>query len=763
MNQSSCNTPIWEAYTKAERFLHWNVTKMIYRGEVNPNWIGKDGSFWYRVHTPSGAEFIRVDPSTRQSKPAFDPVRLAAALSAASGKACEPGLLPFKEITLFNGDEVVEFTAWNQHWRYAQADDSIRKTDPPPSLNPGELVSPDHCWSAFTRDNNLYIRSISTGEELALTVDGEPDNGYALSPWANDFISLQPSGGPTPPVALWSPDSKKVLTHKLDQRRVKETGLIQSAPPDGSARPVIHRYRYAMPGDENLAETRIVVLDLHSHRAIFAGGNPLVAPLLTPLELQYAWWGSEGRMVYYLDYTRGHKSVKLYQLNTHTGETRLLLEESSQTYVDVRWSPFPIVPGPDVRVLETTQELLWSSERDGWAHLYLYDLTTGELKNQVTRGAFVVRELKYVDETGRWVYFLASGREIGRDPYLRHLYRASLDGNILQLLTPEDADHAVTLCPDGSCFVDTYSRADLAPVSVLRDARGELLLKLEEADLSRLFEMGWQYPERFSVKASDGVIDLYGLLFKPTDFNPQVCYPVIDAVYPGPQATRTPTNIPTAAEDIMVSDYWDPQALAELGFIVITFDSFGTPHRSKAFHDLGYKKIGEAGGLVEHIPALRQLTARLPYLDLERVGICGQSAGGYASARGILTYPDFFRVAVSSSGNHDQRCGDAVWGEKYLGLVNSDNYASQDNASLVGNLKGHLLLVHGEMDAGVHPALTMQMVDALIKANKDFDLLILPNCTHDLSRNVYYYRKLWDYFVKHLLGVDPPKGYQIHL
>ncbi len=788
MNPTSIepSSSMWEAYTRAERFLHWNVARSIYRAEVKPNWIGKTGAFWYRVRTPSGSEFVRVDPQSKTRRPAFDHVRLAAALSTAAGKACEPGGLPFETIAFVDEAEIVEFDAWEAHWRYNPAEGILQKTESKPAIKPGELVSPDGCWAAFVRENNLYVRAIPEGEEIALTGDGEPDNGYALSPGSSTgAVTQRLSGQPAAPVALWSPDSTKLLTHRLDQRMVKDLALIQHVPTDGSRRPVAHTYKYAMPGDERLAETHLLAIDVRSRQPVWAASRPLLVPFISPLELQFAWWGAGSRMVYYLDYARGNQSVRFYQLDTQTGETRCLLEESSQTYLE---PTLTLGAKPDIRVLEDSQELLWFSERDGWAHLYLYDLSTGQLKRQVTQGTFVVREIKYVDETGRWVYFLASGsvanrdpakdagcsrdpakdagcsrdpaKDAGcsRDPYRRQLYRASLEGGELELLTPEGGDHEVTFSPEGACFVDAYGRADLAPVSLLRSAAGELLVKLEDADLSRLFELGWQVPERFSVKAQDGVTDLYGLLYKPTHFDPAKRYPVIDAVYPGPQHGRVPNAI---LPGNMGAFYWDPQALAELGFIVVAIDSFGTPYRSKAFHDTAYGKLGEVGGLVEHIPALRQLAARRPYLDLERVGIYGHSGGGYASTRAMLTYPDFYKVAVSSAGNHDNRGYVAGWGEKYHGLVEGDNYANQDNPSLAANLKGHLLLVHGDMDDNVHPALTLQVVDALIKANKDFDLLILPNRNHLFSKDVYFYRKLWDYFVKHLLGVEPPKGYQI--
>jgi dipeptidyl aminopeptidase/acylaminoacyl peptidase len=385
-----------------------------------------------------------------------------------------------------------------------------------------------------------------------------------------------------------------------------------------------------------------------------------------------------------------------------------------------------------------------------------------------------VRDVVRVDQEARTLYFTAGGREPGRDPYYRHLYRVQLDGAGLELLTPEDAEHAVSLSPSGAYLVDSYSRLDQPPVTVLRAADGRLVLELETADVSGLLARGWRYPERFHVKARDGVTDLYGSIIRPTSYEPTKRYPVLDAIYPGPQTIRTPKAFPEPT-----AGFWQDQALAELGFIVVTIDGLGTPWRSRAFHDVAAgASFGEAGGLIDHVVGLKQLGARDPSLDLDRVGIYGHSGGGYASARALLTFPDFYKVAVSSAGNHDQRSYTADWGERYIGLPDGDNYQRAANARLAGNLKGKLLLVYGDMDDNVHAAMTLQLVDALIAANRDFDLLVLPNHNHlffDLRKGLdryreersvrgisrYFVRRRWDYFVRHLLGKEPPAGYAI--
>lgn len=540
-------------------------------------------------------------------------------------------------------------------------------------------------------------------------------------------------------------------------------------PPQGF-RPLLHSYRYALVGDPNLPLAELMVFDVEKKTRTVLKTDPYLVLFVSPIATKRAWWSEDSRKVYFVEEERAMKAVRLKAADALTGETRSMIEEKGATYIELN---LLADSAPNVRILENGAEIIWFSERDGWAHLYLYDGKTGTLKNQITKGPWVVRDILRVDEKNRWVYFTGGGREKGRDPYYQHLYRIKLDGSGLELLTPEDADHSVTdfaetpstfellprLSPSGRYFVDTYSRMDLAPISLLRDADGRLVRELERADIEPLLATGWKWPERIVVKARDGTTDLYGLIYKPSNFDPAKKYPIIDGIYPGPQSIRTPKSFGT--DLLSISDFCKDVSLAELGFIVVNIDGLGTPFRSKAFHDFGYGKMEEAGGLEDHIAGLKQLAISRPYMDLSRVGIYGHSGGGFASTHAILAYPDFYKVAVSSSGNHDQRSYLACWGEQYQGLLQGDNYKAQANAGLAANLKGKLLLVHGDMDDNVHPAMTLQVVDALIKANKDFDLLILPNRNHSYGLDPYFTRRKWDYFVKNLLGAEPPSGYEI--
>lgn len=742
-----------EDYARAEQFLPRNVRKLLYKMDVSPHWIEKTECFWYKLDTKKGKEFIRVEPITNIRRPAFDHDKLAAALSRASHSAYEPYQLPFDTITFVNGDSGVQFQADKATWKCDLKTYTCKQIEKKNTPASDELCSPDRQWAALIKDHNLYLRSLSSEKVIPLTTDGVLHFDYASYPESDtSWISRKREGTQLPPAAVWSPDSRKLITHRLDQRKVKPLYLLQHVPQDGAHRPVLHTYRYPFAGDQDLAAVEYVIFDIDRQTQIWAEYEAQPVYCQTPMEFQKIWWNNDGKKAFFIYNERGDRTVRLCEVDAETGKTRVILEETAKTHIDLH----PIFGArPNVRDLTSGKEIIWFSERDGWGHLYLYDGQTGSLKGRITSGNWAVREIKHVDESNRWVIFTAGGKENGRDPYYRHLYRARLDGSRIDLLTPEDADHQVTFSPSGLYFVDTYSRVDLPPVSVLRSSKGKIIRILEEADPQRLLDTGWTYPVRFCVKARDGITDIYGVMHRPTIFDSQKKYPVIDAIYPGPQTTRTPKSFPS------IFRYQDA-ALAELGFIVITVDGMGTPFRSKAFHDASYGKLGDAGGLADHIAALRQLSHRYSYLDLNRVGIYGHSGGGYAAARAILAYSDFYKVAVSSAGNHDSRGYVSDWLEKYQGLPEDNNYGSQSNASLAKNLKGKLLLVCGDMDDNVHPAMTLQLVEALIKANRDFDFLLLPNSNHSLRpHREYFIRKRWDYFVRHLLDFEPPKEYSI--
>jgi dipeptidyl aminopeptidase/acylaminoacyl peptidase len=558
------------------------------------------------------------------------------------------------------------------------------------------------------------------------------------------------------------------MAYRLDERDVRPAYLIQSVPDDGSVRPQLRTCRYPMPGDEHLPLYEPILFDVVTRRQ---WRLPHVSTWRSVLSY-YLSWSADGRDVYSLNLDRFSRTLTLTRANALTGDVRELLTEKSVTRVHANAGS--AIDLPVVRVLGSG-DILWYSQRDGWGHLYYYD-APGTLRAQITRGNWNVRSIAYVDEARHLVYFTASGREDGRDPYEEHLYRSRFDGTGMQLLTPEDADHdfhhtspsvsddaslkdpeRASFSPSGRYFVDTYSRPDLPSVLTLRRADGGLVKQLEQADISKLQKDGYTPVEPFRTVAADGITAIYGNLFRPSTFDATKKYPVIDAVYPGPQIVRVRKDFTAAHFDI-----FEAQSLAELGFIVVTVDGRGTPNRSKAFADHSYGRLDRASDPEDHIAAIRELAHRYPYMDVSRVGIDGASGGGYAAARGVLAYPDFYKVAVAAEGNHDWRGYLAGWAETFIGPLGERDYSVTSNLPLAANLKGKLLLAHGEMDDNVLPMQALKLADALVKANRDFDLLIVPNERHDMFiTSPYFIRRKWDYFVRNLLGAEPPAGYRI--
>lgn len=760
-------------YERAEKLLFWNVSnlyaaglkhqhrQLIFNAVVTPHWIEKTERFWYRREMPEGWQFILVDPEKASRQPAFDHLRLSAALSKASDGHFTADQLPFDSFSFIAGDQAIQFDVGKDHWNCQLSTYDCKKTGAAKYPSAAEVLSPNGRWAAFSREYNLYVREVATGKEVQLTTDGENYYDYASSPDSRQTaVSDRVSGRPLPPEVVWSPDSKRLVTYRLDQRKVKELYLIQSVLPNGSVRPELSTFRYPMPGDKDVAMAQLMVFDVEQNTRVVFDTPPQIVDYISPIQARWVWWGENSGHVYFIEKDRGEKTLKLHVADAKNGSTRTIITEHRDTFLEP--SPLLDIP-PLVREIDGGNQIIWYSERDGWAHLFLYDGKTGEVINKITSGPWAVRELLYVDQKNRWVYFDAGGREKNEDPYLRHVYRVKLDGSDLQLLTPEDADHVNTplytmqnpspFSPSGKYFVDSYSRMDLPPVTVLRTADGKLVSVLERADISRLLKTGWKFPEPFQTKAADGITDIYGLIYRPSNFDACKKYPVLDSVYPGPQAIRTTKTF--------FADQANAPAVAELGFIVVTVDGRGTPLRSKWFHDQCFGHMGNAGSLDDHLVTLRALAAKYPYMDLNRVGIFGHSAGGFASARGILMYPDFYKVAVASAAGYDQRGYIANWGEKYEGLLNGNNYMEQVTPNLAGNLKGKLLIAYGDMDDNVPPALAIQMINALINSNKDFDVLILPNRNHSFVFDPYFIRKEWDYLVQNLQGAKPPKGYQI--
>ncbi len=747
-------------YQRAELLLSWHTSPLIAGDEVDPQWIEGSDRFWYRNKTGSGHQFVLVDPVRNTQGPLFDHARLAAAMSMANDTSYVPEKLPFDAFEFADGNEgVIEFSASKRRFECDIRAYACMVGDTLPDATPF-VESPDERWEAFVMDHNLHIRPKGGGDTIQITDDGEEFYGYGLTyPRAN----MQRNDVVRRPDVYWSPDSRKLAVQRTDERGVEHHHYLSYTP----QRPEHYSQPYALPGDSVIPLPTFHVLDLEPALVAEAesdsdGFDPsLVNNVKVELEprphqIQMggsavdSLWSRDSEKLYVAWQTRASKGAYLAEIDGATGAQTTLASDQGKTYVE-----FSQRNPSSWYVVEGGNDVFWWSERDGWAHIWRYDRSTGSA-TQVTSGAWAVGAVFRVDEAARQLYFTAYGREPGV-PYNGRLYRVGFGGGPITTVAGEDGLHQVEFSPSGAYFVDTYSQIGVPPVTALKRASGAIVRTLEEADISGALAVGWRAPEVFRVKARDGVTDIYGLIHFPPNLDEGARYPVIDHIYPGPQ--RGSVGAWT------FKDGGENFSLAELGFVVIQLDHLGTPHRSKAIHDAYYGDFND-NGIPDHISAIKQLAARYPFLDLDRVGIYGHSGGGFASTDAILRFPDFFHVAVSGAGNHDNASYNIYWAEKYQGLLVADsasgttNFTEEANKTHAANLQGKLLLMHGDMDDNVHPAMTVQLVDELIKANRDFDLIWAPDRAHGLNEP-YFIRRRWDYFVRHLLGKEPPSQYEI--
>ncbi|MGI4867867.1 MAG: DPP IV N-terminal domain-containing protein [Janthinobacterium lividum] len=736
-------------YARAERFMGYNTQALVDHSAGPPNWLPGD-RFWYRVLTAQGSEFILVDPARKTRTPAFDHTKLAAALSAASGKPVEATRLPFRSFTFSPDGKAISFAAQGKDWRYDLASGQV-SPDATPAAQPSpnarnEVESPDGKLAAYIKDYNLWVRNTKTNQQTQLTTDGAKDYGYATdnAGWTHSDQAI----------LRWSPDSRKIATFRQDQRQVGDMYLVTT----NVGHPTLKAWKYPLPGDKDIATIERVIIEVQTPKVVRlqVAPDPHRGSLSDDISSSGTFddvdWSADASQLAFVSTSRDHKEEKVRVADAATGTVREVFSETVPTQYEsgqhaINWHYFP-----------KSKEIIWYSERDNWGHLYLYDATSGKVKNQITKGNFVVTQLLKVDEAKRQLYFLADGREPG-NPYFTHFYRIGLDGKNLTLLTPEPGNHQVTPSPSGRYFVDTYSQPDKPGVTVLRAADGKLISTLEKTDISRLTATGWKAPTPITVKAQDGQDDLYGLMFTPTTLDPAKKYPIINYIYPGPQGGGVGSWSFSAARG-------DHQALAELGFVVVVIEGSCNPLRSKSYHDACYGNMAE-NTLSDQVTGMRQLAQKYPYIDLERAGIWGHSGGGYATAAAMFRYPDFFKVGISESGNHENRNYEDDWAERYLGLLKTNpdgttNYDNQANAAFAKNLKGKLMLAHGLMDDNVPPSNTLLVIEALTKANKSYDLVVFPNAAHGYGAySPYMTRRRWDYFVQNLAGAQPPHDYQM--
>jgi dipeptidyl aminopeptidase/acylaminoacyl peptidase len=744
-------------------------------------WIGKTDRFVYRRSVKGGYEFMVGDAATQQKAPAFDHVKLAASLSGAAHASYTATTLPFAGFTFSDDERAIQFVADSSSWRCTLADYDCARTGPAgrggrggagrgagPAVaddddavpyegpwdaddgvvdevlaqraayaqqpqrgrGPGEpevaRKSPDGASEAYIQNFNVYVRPAGSRQLGApLTWDGSEGAPYALRSLA------------------WSPDSKKIAVERVTPGYRRIVRYVESSPAD-QLQPEYMEREYNKPGD--VLETREpVVIDVASKRAVHVDRASFPnAYSLSPLV-----WRKDSHAFTFEYNQRGHQAYKVIEVNAETGAPRTVIDEESKTFIDYRPATNNITDsGRRYRYdVADGKEIIWMSERDGWSHLYLYDGETGQVKNQITKGDWVVRYVDHVDENKRQIWFAASGMNPKQDPYFTQYYRINFDGTGLTPLTDADGTHTIAFSADSTYYLDTYSRVDLAPVLIVHRASDEkVMMDVDHGDLSALAAAGWRAPEVFVSKARDGKTDIWGLIFKPTNFDAHTRYPVIENIYAGPQGSFVPKAF--AVNNAM-------RNLAELGFIVVQIDGMGTANRSKAFHDVAWQNLGDAG-FPDRILWHKAVAAKYPWYDITRVGIYGTSAGGQNSLGGMLFHPEFYKAAVSAAGCHDNRMDKIWWNEQWMGWPIGPQYAASSNVDNAYRLQGDLMLIVGEMDTNVDPSSTMQVVNALIKHDKMFDLLVIPGADHT-DGGPYGRLKRDDFFVHHLLGVEPPE------
>jgi dipeptidyl-peptidase 4 len=815
-------------YELAARWTAQKTGKLVFDTSVTPHWMDTGDRFWYAYENNSGRRFYIVDPLKKTKSLVFDPPKLAALLTTATGLPHEGQHLEFRTIKFVKNEAAIQFeinvprdaiipgekktTVVTQATEPNQDGDDpqqrraagLRPAENPrtktlafeydlvnsklallderlPSKPRWASISPDDQTVVFARSHNLYMmdaanyaKALKKADdpsivETQLTTDGVEDFGYTRRINDQDRLQIQreqqddtgevrtetdqvqDKNARVPSIAIvWSRDSKKFAAVRQDQRKVSKLWVINSL---SNPRPTLESYSYTMPGEASAPVANLEVFDIAAKsrtpmkadgfkdQTIFIETERASARAREHEKTEGLWAGPGSNKIYFSRISRDMHRVDICVADTGTGEVKSVIQERMNTYIDSK----------PLRVINNGSDLVYWSERDGWGHYYLYD-ASGNLKNQITHGEFVAEDILGVDEKNRVAYITADGREDGEDPYYVHFYRVNLDGSGTKLLDPGDESHTISMADDARYFVDNSSRVNSAPKSGLFDAQGAAVMPLESTDLAPLIQAGYKFPEPFKVKADDGITDLYGVMYKPFDFDPNKKYPIIAFVYPGPQTESVNKTFTPKSPNVMLS---------QLGFIVIEVGNRGgNPHRSKWYHTFGYGNLRDYG-LADKKAAVEQLAERYQFIDIDRVGIWGHSGGGFMSAAAMLIYPDFFKVAVSESGNHENNIYNRAWSEKHHGVkevTDKDGnvhfeYQIEKNSDIAKNLKGHLLLSTGDIDDNVHPGNTLRLVDALIKANKRFDMIVLPGQRHGYGPVADYFSWIRaDYFCKYLLG-----------
>ncbi|MBS3819240.1 S9 family peptidase [bacterium] len=794
------NEPVKKAnYELASRFSPDKMEDMVFDTYVDAHWLKYRDGFWYKYETSEGEGYYLVNPAKNTKRPLFDNVKMASRLTELTKDPYDAKHLPIKNLKFVKKDKALRFEVESSQEEEVKKEEEKKKEkeqkkeekekeekktkkkiftfeynlatqelklledyEKPPEKPEWASISPDEEMVVFARNHNLFWMDKENYEKVLEDEEAEVEEHQLTTDGVKYYSYAERERGKTdrwrekhkderkPVRIIWSQDSKKFAMVRSDSRKVKELWVIHSL---ADPRPALETYKYSMPGEKHVPQREILIFNLENEKKIKVKADrfkdqyvdiftaPRLAKKRDDKHRPRLWLSETSDKLYFSRTSRDLHRMDICVADAKTGEVKVLIEERMNTYVESR----------PLRLVDNGEELIHWSERDGWAHFYLYD-KNGNLKNQITSGAFHCDNIEGIDEKNRTLYFEACGRKEGQDPYYMHLYRINLDGSGLKLLNPGNFNHRVSMNDANTFFIDNYSRVDTTPQSVLRNNKGEKLRELETTDLSLLQEKGYKFPETFKVKADDGATDLNGVMYKPFDFDKTKKYPIIAYVYPGPQTESVPKSFSLRRGNT---------ALAQLGFIVIAVGNRGGhPDRSKWYHNYGYGDLRDYG-LADKKAVIEQLAARHPYIDIDKVGIYGHSGGGFMSTAAMLVYPDFFKVAVSSSGNHENNIYNNWWSEKHHGVKEVKDeegnihfeYSIEKNSEIAENLKGHLLLVTGNIDNNVHPANTIRMANALIKANKRFDFFLFPGQRHhfgDMSDYWFWIRA--DYFCKHLIG-----------
>lgn len=711
------------AYALREKY---NAKHVLYAGVV-PHWVDQTSAFWYVRQTEKGKEYVKVDAASKKRTALFDQQKMAAALTEKAGREINAYNLPLQNCRLNISLDTLRFQLDGKFWAYSIKNNRLLDEGAIPPRGKERhwmevddekegrpVTSPDGKWTAFIKNDNVYVREVATGKEKQLSQDGTLSNYYS------SYIQ-------------WSPDSKSVVSCRIRPVEKRYVYYVESSPAD-QAQPKLHKQEYAKPGDE-LRFKVPCIFEVESGRRLI----PSTELFSHQYELSGPMWNADSKAITFEYNERGHKVYRVLEMSAVDGSVRTLIEEKEEKYVNY--------PRIYRNYLSDGKRIIWSSERDNYNHLYLYDRATGKPLNQITKGEWYVRGVQHVDETNEVIYFSANGMKKGEDPYLIHYYKINFDGSNLVELTPEEGMHQCWYSSDYKYLVDVYSKVDQAPIAVLRDAKnGKIRMQLDKADISALLANGWKAPEVFSAKGRDGKTDMWGVIYRPSNFDPSKKYPVIEYIYSGPGDQYVPKTF---------SSYnWWMTSLAELGFIVVQVDGMTTSFRSKEFEEVCYKNLKDAG-LPDHIAWIKAAAQKYPYMDIDRVGIFGCSAGGQESTGAVLFHPEFYKAAYSACGCHDNRMDKIWWNELWMGYPVDESYSVCSNVDNAHLLSRPLMLVVGELDDNVDPASTMQVANALIKANKDFELVVIPGAHHTMGED-FGEHKRYDFFVRHLMGITPP-------